>query len=97
MPDSIFYPPIGITGFAGCGKDTLALALIKSLEKRGLPVKRTSIAGDLLRSMLFTIIAEGAGISTHTEDREEKNMCKIESPVEECVGKLPIFQESMNE
>lgn len=68
----MFYPIIGISGAARCGKDTLCRGLIREFEKIGIKAKRKSIAGDTVKNDLKNLLYEKIQFDTFTENNEEK-------------------------
>lgn len=68
----MFYPVIGISGAARCGKDTLCRGLIREFEKIGINAKRKSIAGDTVKNDLKNLLYEKIQFDTFTEINEEK-------------------------
>ena len=63
---------IAIAGAANSGKDSL-LHLLK--ERLPFQLRRFSL-GDILKQELYQFVMENFGISTFTEDREEKNLIR---------------------
>jgi hypothetical protein len=68
MSSTIFFPPIGLCGAAGVGKDTLCNFLIDKIPK----AKRYSIAGDFIKKDLDSLLKEKISISAFTSDPLEK-------------------------
>ena len=68
-----FYPPIGISGAALVGKDTLCNALIYKFNfKCNLIAQRCSIAGDFVRNDLQILIKQNLGTCVDMHKPEEK-------------------------
>lgn len=77
MADSIFYPPIGLSGYARAGKDSLCIALIEVFkEKYNLEAKRFSIAGDCIRKDLNKLISDKTDLSVFTPNDKEKTLLR---------------------
>jgi len=74
--DLKYHSFIGISGSARSGKDTLCRALIRKFKKMNKKVERLSIAGDLIKKDLNSLIKNVAGIDTFTENTEEKEMIR---------------------
>lgn len=68
----MFYPIIGISGAARCGKDTLCRGLIREFDKIGIKAVRKSIAGDTVKNDLKAILFEKIQFDSFTEDNQEK-------------------------
>jgi hypothetical protein len=77
MANSVFYPPIGLSGHARAGKDSLCEALIKAFkQKHNIEAKRFSIAGDCIRKDLQPLILSKTGLCVHTHNDKEKKMLR---------------------
>jgi hypothetical protein len=77
MADSIFYPPIGLSGYARAGKDSLCISLIEVFkEKYNLEAKRFSIAGDYIKKDLSKLVLDKTDLSTFTNNDKEKTMLR---------------------
>lgn len=77
MANSIFYPPIGLSGYARAGKDSLCEALIKAFkQKHNLEAKRFSIAGDCIRKDLQSLILSKTNLCVHTHNDKEKTLLR---------------------
>ena len=76
IEDLKYHSFIGISGSARSGKDTLCRALIRKFKKMNKKVERLSIAGDLIKKDLNSLIKNVAGIDTFTENTEEKEMIR---------------------
>jgi energy-coupling factor transporter ATP-binding protein EcfA2 len=78
MPkDTIYYPPIGIAGAAGVGKDTLCTALTGFLKiKYRISAKRNSIAGDTIRKDLKSLIFDNTGKDIDKLTASEKTLVR---------------------
>jgi len=63
---------IGISGVAGCGKNTLSTIIIKLLQRMGLPYRELSIANKL-KQEVSCVSRELYGINSTNCTREEKN------------------------
>ena len=63
---------IGISGVAGCGKNTLSTIIIKLLQRMGLPYRELSIANNLKQEISW-VSRELYGINSSNCTREEKN------------------------
>ncbi len=72
----MFYPVIGISGAARCGKDTLCRGLIREFEKIGISAKRKSIAGDTVKNDLKNLLFEKIQFDTFTENNEDKEFIR---------------------
>ena len=70
------YSFIGISGSARSGKDTLCRALIRKFKKMNKKAERRSIAGDLIKKDLNSLIKKVANIDTFTENNEEKELIR---------------------
>jgi hypothetical protein len=77
MANSLFYPPIGLSGYARAGKDSLCVALIEAFkEKYNLEAKRFSIAGDCIRKDLDKLISDKTNLSVYTNSDKEKTLLR---------------------
>jgi hypothetical protein len=77
MPNHQFsYPPIGISGAARAGKDTLCRALIRHFNRINMNAVRKSIAGDQVKSDLFDVLMDNFDIDAFTEDSDEKEFMR---------------------
>lgn len=77
MADSVFYPPIGLSGYARAGKDSLCIALIEVFkEKYNLEAKRFSIAGDCIRKDLNKLVSDKTNLSVFTSNDKEKTLLR---------------------
>jgi hypothetical protein len=76
IEDLKYHSFIGISGSARSGKDTLCRALIRKFKKMNKKVERLSIAGDLIKKDLNSLIKNVAGIDTFTEITEEKELIR---------------------
>ena len=75
--NSKFHKIIGIAGASRSGKDTLCRSLIRILnEKYNVEAERRSIAGDLIKKNLRSIIMNSVGIDSFTENTEEKELIR---------------------
>ena len=75
--DSKFHKIIGIAGASRSGKDTLCRSLIRILkEKYNVEAERISIAGDLIKKNLRSIIMNSVGIDSFTENDQEKELIR---------------------
>jgi ABC-type dipeptide/oligopeptide/nickel transport system ATPase component len=75
--NSKFHKIIGIAGASRSGKDTLCRSLIRILnEKYNIEAERRSIAGDLIKKNLRSIIMNSVGIDSFTENTEEKELIR---------------------
>jgi ABC-type dipeptide/oligopeptide/nickel transport system ATPase component len=75
--NSKFHKIIGIAGASRSGKDTLCRSLIRILnEKYNVEAERRSIAGDLIKKNLRSIIINSVGIDSFTENTEEKELIR---------------------
>jgi energy-coupling factor transporter ATP-binding protein EcfA2 len=75
--DSKFHKIIGIAGASRSGKDTLCRSLIRILkEKYNVEAERRSIAGDLIKKNLQSIIMNSVGIDSFTENNQEKEIIR---------------------
>jgi len=63
---------IGISGVAGCGKNTLSSIIIKLLQRMELPYRELSIANNLKQEISW-VSRELYGINSSNCTREEKN------------------------
>ncbi len=63
---------IGISGVAGCGKNTLSTIIIKSLQRMELPYRELSIATNLKQELSW-VSRELYGINSSNCTREEKD------------------------
>jgi len=63
---------IGISGVAGCGKNTLSSIIIKLLQRMGLPYRELSIANNLKQEISW-VSRELYGINSSSCTREEKD------------------------
>ena len=63
---------IGISGVAGCGKNTLSSIIIKLLQRMKLPYRELSIANNLKQEISW-VSRELYGINSSNCTREEKN------------------------
>jgi hypothetical protein len=70
------YVPIGISGAARSGKDTLCLALIRYLSELNVPATRKSIAGDSIKRDLNSFILKHFSIDSFTENLEKKEFIR---------------------
>lgn len=70
MVTTQFFPPIGLSGAAGVGKDTLCRVLLKDFKVH--PFKRYSMAGDSIKKDLYELLKKTINISTFTTDPKEK-------------------------
>ena len=70
MVTTQFFPPIGLSGAAGVGKDTLCSVLLKDFKV--YPFKRYSMAGDSIKKDLYELLKKTINISTFTRDQKEK-------------------------
>ena len=66
------YKNIGISGVAGCGKNTLSTIIIKLLQRMGLPYRELSIAKNLKQEVSW-VSRELYGINSSNCTREEKD------------------------
>ena len=66
------YKNIGISGVAGCGKNTLSDIIIKLLQRLELPYRELSIANNLKQEVSW-VSRELYGINSSNCTREEKN------------------------
>jgi hypothetical protein len=74
---SIYYPPIGISGAALVGKDTLCNLFIEYFKKlHKIKAKRCSIAGDTIRKDLKGLILKKMGEEVDMNDPEEKRLIR---------------------
>lgn len=77
LKNTIYYPPIGISGAALVGKDTLCAALIGNFKKKyGLDAKRYSIAGDKVRKDLKGFLRKSLGYDVDMYDPEQKELLR---------------------
>jgi hypothetical protein len=77
MLSNVKYPPIGISGAARSGKDTLCLYIKQRFkEKYQLKAQRVSVAGDSIKKDLYSIIKNKTGISTFTTNSNEKSIVR---------------------
>lgn len=77
MANSVFYPPIGLSGYARAGKDSLCIALIEAFkEKYNLEARRFSIAGDCIRKDLDKLISDKTDLSVYTTRDKEKTLLR---------------------
>jgi len=77
MPKHQFsYPPIGISGAARAGKDTLCRALIRHFNRINMKAVRKSIAGDAVKSDLFDVLMDNFELDAFTEITEEKEFMR---------------------
>jgi hypothetical protein len=76
LNDQFSYPPIGISGAARSGKDTLCRALIRELAKVKMKAIRKSIAGDQVKSDLFDVLMDNFQLDSFTENSEEKEFMR---------------------
>jgi ABC-type dipeptide/oligopeptide/nickel transport system ATPase component len=75
--NSKFHKIIGIAGASRSGKDTLCRSLIRILNKKyNIEAERRSIAGDLIKKNLRSIIMNSVGIDSFTENTEEKELIR---------------------
>lgn len=65
------YKNIGISGVAGCGKNTLSTIIIKLLQRLELPYRELSIANNL-KQEVSCVSRELYGINSSNCTREEK-------------------------
>jgi hypothetical protein len=70
------YPPIGISGAARAGKDTLCRALIREFAKINIEAVRKSIAGDQVKADLFDVLMDNFELDAFTEDSDEKEFMR---------------------
>lgn len=70
MATSQFFPPIGLAGAGGVGKDTLCQFLIENFKN--YPFKRYSIAGDTIKNDLNHLLLKTVNISAFTTNIHEK-------------------------
>jgi hypothetical protein len=74
---SFSYPPIGISGAALVGKDTLCNLFIEYFKNlHNIKSKRYSIAGDSIRNDLKTLISKKTGQEVDLNDPEEKALIR---------------------
>jgi hypothetical protein len=74
---SIYYPPIGISGAALVGKDTLSNLFIDCFKKLyNIKAERNSIAGDTIRKDLKGLILKKMGKEVDLNDAEEKTLIR---------------------
>ena len=66
------YKSIGISGVAGCGKNTLSTIIIKLLQRMELPYRELSIAKNLKQEVSW-VSRELYGINSSNCTREEKD------------------------
>ena len=66
------YKNIGISGVAGCGKNTLSTIIIKLLQRLELPYRELSIANNLKQEVSW-VSRELYGINSSNCTREEKD------------------------
>jgi len=66
---------IGISGVAGCGKNTLSSIIIKLLQRMGLPYRELSIANNLKQEVSW-VSRELYGINSSNCTREEKDIIR---------------------
>jgi hypothetical protein len=77
MANSVFYPPIGLSGYARAGKDSLCVALIEIFKERyNLEAKRFSIAGDCIRKDLDKLVSDKTDLSVYTNNDKEKTLLR---------------------
>jgi hypothetical protein len=77
MSKNTFYPPIGISGAALVGKDTLCNSLIYNLDlKYDLKAKRSSIAGDLIREDLKSLIYNKLKLNINPNEASQKTLLR---------------------
>jgi hypothetical protein len=75
--NSKFHKIIGIAGASRSGKDTLCRSLIRILnEKYNIEAERRSIAGDIIKNDLKTVILNGVKIDSFTENDKEKELIR---------------------
>lgn len=70
MANLQFFPPIGLSGAAGVGKDTLCQTLINNFKV--YPFKRYSMAGDYIKNDLNELLQKSIKISAFTTNIKEK-------------------------
>jgi GTPase SAR1 family protein len=70
MVNTQFFPPIGLSGAAGVGKDTLCQVLLDLFTE--YPSKRYSVAGDFIKNDLDQLLQKTIGVSAFTTNAEEK-------------------------
>jgi hypothetical protein len=70
MVQTQFFPPIGLSGAAGVGKDTLCQVILDLFKE--CPAKRYSVAGDFIKNDLDQLLQKTIGISAFTTNAEEK-------------------------
>lgn len=76
LKDQIFYPPIGISGAARAGKDTLCRALIRYFNTLDIKAVRKSIAGDSVKTDLKDVLLDKFSIDAFTENTETKEFMR---------------------
>jgi len=69
------YKNIGISGVAGCGKNTLSTIIIKLLQRMELPYRELSIAKNLKQEVSW-VSRELYGINSSNCTREEKDIVR---------------------
>ena len=69
------YKNIGISGVAGCGKNTIANIIIKLLQRLDLPYRELSIAKNLKQELKHTSL-DLYGIDSSNCNREEKDLIR---------------------
>jgi len=74
MVDTRFFPPIGLAGAAGVGKDTL-YTVMENVTKE-YNIKRYSMAGDSIKKDLYDFLKYKINISSFTTNPTEKNIIR---------------------
>lgn len=72
---SFKYANIGLSGVAGCGKNTIAVIIGKFLDRLGLPYKELSIANNLKKELAPASV-ELYGIDSSKCGRQEKDLIR---------------------
>lgn len=70
MDNAQFFPPIGLSGAAGVGKDTLCQIMINNFKV--YPFKRYSMAGDCIKKDLNQLLQKTINISAFTTNPKQK-------------------------
>ena len=80
------YKNIGISGVAGCGKNTLSEIIIKLLKRLELPYRELSIANNLKKELSIAS-RELYGIDSSNCTREEKDIIRPMLVAHGCISR----------
>jgi hypothetical protein len=77
MANGLFLPPIGLTGYARSGKDSLCRVLIKTFKDlHNIEAKRFSIAGDQIRRDLKDLVKNKTDLDIENLNNNEKTLLR---------------------